>query len=611
MRIRLKDGRVVTLPYDENEVDSITFDRGAERSKAQAPQLPPPSRLINEPTPRGGVRAAPSADAAAEPVQVAPNTVSRQPRNAVPAPERRSDTRPVDRVIVEYQNVEHAFLKSEAEDLGSFHSPAGFVQKNLCDSNETLPYLTVCFRPDTDGTRDEVVFEYGKFGEQPVRLNGYTAHFYRDKEKVDTQRVERPHAFYQRWRWTPDGYRKRYRTVRELEEEWLVLPYRADYGEPFSLPQMSPFVYDGPLSAAGIKQYFPTTGERNDIGPFTEVQAQYLISQSEVLWAAVLAQAEGGMAAPWNVRDEGGTPIDWFRSGKGIKNRLRLNNHWNNRGKPNYLPMDGNGWHLDMSHQPALFYLPWILTGDPYYLEGMQFQNAYNTLTTSHNKSKNNLARLTGQYRAIAWNLRTLFQLGKTVPERVPEWLLGRAYYARQSKENSQYYLSYFVGSKSPVNSVLHLHDHHPKGPAFWQHDMLTLILGWGVLMGHADWKPHYEWAIENQIARVNGTSGWNRRFPSIYYLGFRDPKSWRDAWQRYAETYDKTAPASGVAKTAYNYYLRGVLAIATHLGTNGADSFHHWLHAQMGQVGYAKWAVAPGYALDGSAPPPLPDVSD
>lgn len=523
-----------------------------------------------------------------------------------------------DKVVITYQGADHVFLKSEAEDRGDFHSPAGFTQKNLCDVADSLPHMTVCFRPDANGGRDEVVFEYGTFKEVPVRLTGYTASFYSGETSLGMVTVSKPHTFYQRWRWIPDGYRPRYRSVNSLENAGLLLPFRKEYSSVANSaiddPAPSRFRYAEPLDSGGVYMYFPATGERSEIGLVTNVQGLYLLSQSDAWWSAVLAQAEGGMSIPWSIRDEGGTPINWFRSGPGIANRLSLDAHYNNRKRSSYLPTDGNGWHVDDAHQPALFYLPWILTGDPYYLEGLQFQNSRNTLFSSYRKKKSNLARITAsQYRGVAWNFRSLVQLQATTPASVPSWLLPRSYYVRQAQENIAELEERTVKSDDPLPKILNIADHHSSGPAFWQHDFLTAVLGWGVLMGNTEYKPLFEWAIKNPIARVNGTSGWPRRNPIVYYLTTRTVTSWEDAWNQYSETAGVTLPEEGVnaPNSAYTFYLRGTLALATHLNIEGADSYFRWLQEQMGARGTAKWAIAPKYALGGGGLPPLPDVVD
>lgn len=66
IQIRLKDGRVVTLPYDADDVESITFGKTPETASDKRPELPPPSSIVNPPKPKGQVGAAGAATAAAE-----------------------------------------------------------------------------------------------------------------------------------------------------------------------------------------------------------------------------------------------------------------------------------------------------------------------------------------------------------------------------------------------------------------------------------------------------------------------------------------------------------------------------------------------------------------
>ena len=525
------------------------------------------------------------------------------------------------KVTIQTTNGTYEFLKSEAEDRGDFHSPAGFTQKNLCDTNPGLQYFTVCFRPDANGSRDEVVFEYGEFRMTPVKTGAYTARFYNGSSLLDSEEVT-DHQFYQRWRWLPDGPRPRYRTLTSLEEEWLILPIREEYAFAGTLKEPSAtYSYNKPLDSGGVYKSFPATGERPDLGLITATQASYLLSQSDAWWNAVLAQAEGGMSVCWNIRDEGGTPINFFRTGEGIYNRLKLTTHSNN---PSFERPSGakcDGWTPDSSHSPSLFYLPWVLTGDPYYLEGLQFQNSFNTLYTAINRQTTNLANvLMDQWRGNGWNIRTLSQLRATTPENVPGWLLSNSYYVRQSRENALDFERKFVNSISSFNQILHTPSAHSKvGPSFWQHDFVTGALAWGALMGNNEWRPSFNWAIQNQIARVNGTSGWPRWHPIIYYLNSVEPvTSWKDAWDLYVENNPGESVTEGVLyspSNAYTFYLKGVLALATYLDVPGSESYFRWLYEEMDKKvngsSYYKWGFAPKYALENGSLPPLPDVTD
>ena len=66
-----------------------------------------------------------------------------------------------------------------------------------------------------------------------------------------------------------------------------------------------------PMGMAGITAYFATGGDRDDIGPLTEAQAEYLCTgRSAALWT-MMAQAEAAGTVPWIMRDEKtGGPVD-------------------------------------------------------------------------------------------------------------------------------------------------------------------------------------------------------------------------------------------------------------------------------------------------------------
>lgn len=527
----------------------------------------------------------------------------------------------------------HTFLKSEAIDKGSFTSPAGFTQRNLCDTS-TLAHMTVCFRPDNDASRDEVVFEYGTFMQQPVTTGAYVAEFWKGSTKLGEQAVTN-HYFYQRWRWIPQGYRARYRTIAAVEADKLLPPHRKgidpDVAKDTIEPAPSNCAYAKPFDTACVTMYMGGTGERSDIGPVTGTQGNYLLSGRDDWWRLVLDQAEAGSGIPWYIRDEGGTPVNFFRTGTGIVDRVKLNSHGNNAGSPTYLPRPGHDygtevgmkWSIDQAHQPALFYVPWILTGDPYYLESMQFANSNNTLYTGWDRRITNQADLMeDQIRGIAWNLRTMFQLWKTTPNSVPGWLLPQSYYERQATENlTKMKYKFMDDTTEPYEQYL-----NAMGRGFWQNDFMTYIVGWGVYMGNSTWQPAFDWLYEHTSARLTGTSGWERRCPTNYYLpedaaSLSQYTSWAKAWQIEKTANNRVVPTDTnllCEVSAYSSYLLGAEAIASHLGKPGAETRHAWYTTMMKNTlkspigGYTmggKWAIAAKYQMNGTTPPP--DIID
>src|SRR5213593_1246608 len=93
----------------------------------------------------------------------------------------------------------HAFAARSGGDLGDYSGP-GFVQRNVAVRDPKIPF-TVFFRPDRDGGRVEVVFEWGDpFNSNPRHLPGYVARIVEDGKTLATVKVP-VHYWMSRWRW--------------------------------------------------------------------------------------------------------------------------------------------------------------------------------------------------------------------------------------------------------------------------------------------------------------------------------------------------------------------------------------------------------------------------
>jgi hypothetical protein len=86
-------------------------------------------------------------------------------------------------VLIYIGTTQHLFTQSDGTDLGAYVDPAGrFTQHCIRATCDTLPAFSVMFRPDDDGTREEVVFELGHIwpAQPPANLGAYTAALLRD-----------------------------------------------------------------------------------------------------------------------------------------------------------------------------------------------------------------------------------------------------------------------------------------------------------------------------------------------------------------------------------------------------------------------------------------------
>lgn len=571
-------------------------------------------------------------------------------------------------VRVSVDGQKHEFEEARGRDLGDFVGH-GFVQRCVLVTVPDLP-LTVLMRPDRNSERVEVVFELGRLWSGPPRhFPGYAVEISRGDKvlaKIDVPR----HFWFARWRWQ-SAPRPVTASLRDLIASGLLPPYasasqkpaaaaatapappapaptpsnegpslpaaqqvgeihRAPNGQlvvgeaaapaptprPTPEPTKTPTRPATPSSAysimglAGITPYMPTTGERGDIGPITETQGRWLVTGADDALRGLLAQAEASATVPWHMRDERtGAPLDFERYPKA---------GWYGREQNEpFIPGLGSDATPDGAHQPALTYLPYLLTGDPYFLEALQFQMTWclGQSPASVRGGSDGIIRH-DQSREYAWTLRDLIQLVKVTPKSTPGWLLPWAYWERRLDNNRRWFEETFVRNPNPLHSVFRVATafggSRDDGPlkygtyyAPWEEDMLAFILGWAVLMGFDSWRPIFSWKIGSTIARSNGKSGWVRAHASPYRIALRRSRdapivaSWAEAWTLNAELQKfQAADPNRWADSDITYlgYARGALALAARLGTAGAEECFLWADEQArshGQLAY-KWRVSP-----------------
>ncbi len=352
------------------------------------------------------------------------------------------------------------------------------------------------------------------------------------------------------------------------------------------------------MGLAGITPRMGLTGERADIGLVTGPQGEYICTRSGAALADLRAQAEGAGTLPWHMRDENtGAPIDFRTYPKaGWYSDARVSS-------PN-IPLIDSPMEIDSAHQPALAYLPYLLTGDPYHLEDMQFAANWNwgVLPPNYRPS-------IPQARAFAWSTRTLAQCARVTPKNVPSWLLPQIYWSQMLTTTRQYFEADFVNSARPerarfrATGNVDVSREEPQAPAGtwvdpWQDEFVGTVLGWVVSMGFSDWRTSFDWVVGGSIARSSGKSGWARSYASPYRMIVRaSAKSpvagtWAEAWQlskQIAKLNAVDTETWASSDLTYLTYLRGALTYAQRLNTANVSEAITWADAQIAK---AKWPV-------------------
>jgi len=490
------------------------------------------------------------------------------------------------RTVVTLDGQSFTYDAAKGQDLGDFASDiGGFRQRCVKVTHEACPVI-VFFRPDRDGKRLEVVFEHGALTDKaPRNLPAYRAEIFSGTTSLAAIDVPK-HFWFSRWRWQ-SAPRPIVGDVKALIAKGALPPYAASK----DVGALKPAVYDI-MGLAGVTAYMGSTGERPDIGLLTEPQAHYVCTGSRDALAVLRAQAEAAGTLPWHIRDsKTNAPVDLdaFPKMSWYPDRPI--------GAP-HVPLAKTDISIDSAHQPALAYLPYLLTGDPFHLEDLQFAANFNrgTLPPEYRLS-------IPQTRALAWSLRTLSQAAMVTPTNAPHWLLPRSYWQKDLARTRSWFDTNYVNSRDPVRAVFQVTDNPagnradgrsaPEGTwaSPWQEEFLACVLGWMVTMGFEEWRPAFQWKIASTIARTDGRSGWVRAYSTPYRLVLRPDKSapfaksWGEAWQiasKLAEWPESDPDTIQGKDLTYYTYTRGALAMAVRLGVPAAQPSLTWLDDQL-----------------------------
>ncbi len=233
---------------------------------------------------------------------------------------------------------------------------------------------------------------------------------------------------------------------------------------------------NGPLQEGHADKYMPQTGGRPEIGPLPRWDARHIISQDPRARPAVLGSGDLGGSWPIHYRDEntGYLPtIDAYP------------NIWTDNLPGNFGERDSAaGFTPDWSHQPSFGYYAYLITGDYYYLEEVQYWANWNMISRSPEDWNRDGTKglLDGdQVRALGWNLRTLMQAAWITPDDHPM----KAYFESKLDSNFNHLTQlYLTENRAPLGYVASYSDVFKV--AAWMDDFVTHAIGWAHNVGYA-----------------------------------------------------------------------------------------------------------------------------
>jgi hypothetical protein len=266
-----------------------------------------------------------------------------------------------------------------------------------------------------------------------------------------------------------------------------------------------------PMGAGLAMPYMPTTGGRDDIGLLPGWAVLYLLSMDTRAKTATLGTAD--LAGSWSVhyRDRGtGRPVSLIDypyisrvGGAGDATNPRT-------GKSELLPPCAKGACdnpnvEDIAHQPGFAYLPYLVTGDAYYLEELEFWAMFNAFRSNPAYRENAKGLLKPeQMRGQAWGLRTLGQAAYIVPDADPL----KSHFRRILASNLDWYNATYTNNMGAtrlgfVSNGYAMSYKNGTGLAPWQDDFFTATVGHLADLGFPEAARLLAWKVAFPIARM------------------------------------------------------------------------------------------------------------
>lgn len=482
-------------------------------------------------------------------------------------------------------------------DIGDYVAPtAGFTQKCIRVRHASLANFFIDFRPDTAGGRVEVVVWNGEV--LGTVASGYTRDLteytlvIKNAGSTILTRVVPTHNWGCRWRYQSDDGRALVRTASQVFSEGWLPPMSSAAarisGYSGVIVPAAPTVPDAssndgtngdgspmtvgttPYVASGCIYQFPMAknvgtnrllgvscagddgGFRPEIGIVTEWQGDWLLRGTDSSLNTFMQQAEffssqaNAIFLPNKTTD---APIN--QKADATQYKVYMNQSNSTYGSY-YVAAKGDGVYVSKGdeHSPQMWYLPYVLTEDPYFIEGQQYQTNYATLGQIYHK-ENTWGGLAGdatgqsgvngaftvwsypaEERNVGWGVKNAATAWNMSPTSPPTWLLPKSVWAAFSSDYSKV-IEWFElnGAGDQFYDVFHAVGSNPGDtPQSFYRAYLNSAIGFATFIScptptaagqsaPPTWFANLTYTFDffRQICDSTLSSGWNVQNPLIH----------------------------------------------------------------------------------------------
>lgn len=312
------------------------------------------------------------------------------------------------------------------------------------------------------------------------------------------------------------------------------------------------------------KAFMGDTGYAPGIGVLPEWAALYLVSQDADAKFTMLAQAD--LHAGWscNVRDYAtDRPLSFSQwpyvtyspsAGDSRNPATNLNEKLPSYVALPHLPIPRNS--ADTAHHPDFCFLPYLVTGDHFYMEGVLFSQRWSGLSNNAHVNWRDGAKClwkNDQTRGQAWSLRTTAHALYVMPDGHP--LYQDVLFNLTS--NLAWYQTNLVEPTGPFHTMFGIFWHGASGMTYdpngavdtgtapWQNDFVTQAAGRTVELGYSQANSLLAYLAKNVVGRLTSGVAFCWRLATTFAIRYREAKTSTALYTSWAEVYSKTFTAA------------------------------------------------------------------
>jgi hypothetical protein len=389
-----------------------------------------------------------------------------------------------------------------------------------------------------------------------------------------------------------------------------------------------------------LAEYFPSTGGRPEIGLLPKWCALYLLSMDNRMKEMVLGHGELAGGIPAHYKEDNATRSFYGQTINIDDYDYAITGASENLPAP--IGTTDSNWSVDRSHQGSFAYLPYLITGEKFFIDEAYYWagtdlawDSYRRTGTGNNQS---LASLIGdgfgtvsngiiydQMRAVAWGLRNISDAAVIAPHDSDE----QNYFEEKAENNIQWlYLGNTGSNAHGLNAVRVPREHSTVDTyvdinlAPWMHDFIVIVL--------SDMKRKGLYSDTNistlidtigkyTVGRFTNDPVFNKWDGAGYWwplkmydsVAYFDTDDWAQYWTDtsiYTGKVSKTDFSDYNYPYSYAYIARGALANLTNI--TGYDTAYAFLSNNLTTADLSEdptWAFAPLSPLGDSVVQLLP----